>query len=336
MTQTIWGIHQEWLNPTGPNTGDDDIAIGWAELGDLNLLASSREAFKSAFTRAFPHEKAGAIPVKAGVLFRFSKEMEVGDVVVFPSKTDRMVNIGAVEGRYNYLPSVSARYPHRRRVSWKVQLPRAQFSQPALYEIGSAITLFQISNNADEFMAALSGTPFKPAETDAAVAIEIADQAEESTEDFIIKRLKNSLSPKQFEQFVAELLRSMEYHVRVTPYSQDGGIDIIAHRDELGFEPPIIKVQCKQTLSTIGAPDVQKLLGAIQHEESALFVTLGEYSPEAARIERQKSNLRLISGVDLVKLILTSYEKLDPKFKSLIPLKRSYSPSAISTDDPSQ
>ena len=52
-------------------------------------------------------------------------------------------------------------------------MPRAQISQPALYEIGSAITLFQISNNADEFLAAAAGQPFKAAEVDEGSAAEI-------------------------------------------------------------------------------------------------------------------------------------------------------------------
>ena len=85
-------------------------------------------------------------------------------------------------------------------------------------------------------------------------------QAEESVEDFIVKALKNNLSAKQFEQFMAALLRSMGYFARVTPYGGDGGIDIIAHKDELGFQPPVIKVQCKQTFATIGGPDVQQYL----------------------------------------------------------------------------
>jgi len=48
--------------------------------------------------------------------------------------------------------------------------------------------------------------------------------------------------------------------IRVTKASGDAGVDVIAHRDELGFEPPLIKVQCKQTLGTNGRPDVQKAL----------------------------------------------------------------------------
>jgi restriction system protein len=67
---TIWGIHQEWNAASTPQA-TKDIAIGWAGLGDLAALPSSREAFKAAFAKAYPTEKAGAVPVKAGVLFRF-------------------------------------------------------------------------------------------------------------------------------------------------------------------------------------------------------------------------------------------------------------------------
>lgn len=71
---------------------------------------------------------------------------------------------------------------------------------------GSTITVFQISNNAEEFLAALEGKPFKVADVDAVSAVGLAVQAEEGVEDFVIKRLKNNVSAEQFEQFVAELL----------------------------------------------------------------------------------------------------------------------------------
>ena len=323
----MWGIHLEWHSGVDQKP-PADIAIGWDELGDLSALAS-REAVKARFASVWPGEKPGAVPIKAGILYRFAQEMQVGDVVVYPSKPDRMVHIGRIAGPYEHRPANVGGYVHRRRVTWLASVPRAQISQPALYEIGSAVTLFQISNNADEFLAAAAGQPFKAAEVDEGSAAEIGEQAAETVEDFIIKRLKNGLSPEQFEGFVAELLRSMGYFARTTRYAGDGGVDIIAHKDELGFEPPIIKVQCKQTLATIGGPTVQQLLGAIQAGEHALFVTLGDYSSDAVRIERGKSNLRLIGGADLVGLILNNYESFEPRFKSLLPLKRSYAPSAL-------
>jgi restriction system protein len=327
--RTVWGIHMEWDDGSQDTK---DIAIGWRALGDLNTLPAQRDAFKEVFAKAYPTDKAGAVPVKAGILFRFAKEMQAGDVVVYPSKSDRLVNIGVIEGNYAFAPNIDFQYPHRRRVAWKVHVPRANFSQPALYEIGSAITLFQISNNTEEFLAALDGKPFKVAEVDAVSAVEIAVQAEEGVEDFVIKQLKNGMNADLFEHFIAELLRCMGYHARVTRYSGDGGVDIVAHKDELGFEPPIIKVHCKQTLATIGGPAIQQLLGAIQSGEHALFVTLGDYTPDAIRIERGKSNLRLIGGSDLVQLIFNNYERFEPRFKTLLPLKRTYTPNAISSE----
>lgn len=325
---TVWGVHMEWDDGSTPRD-KKDIAIGWPACGDLRALPATRDGFKAAFSREYPAEKAGSVPVKAGVLFRFAHEIRVGDVVVYPSKQDRMINIGTVSSDYLYAPQLSAEYPHRRQVTWKAHKPRAEFTQAALYEIGSVVTLFQIANNAEEYLAALKGTPFQAEDIDAVSAVQTSTQVDESVEDFVIKRLKSDLSPEQFEQFIGGLLRSMGYFARVTTHSGDGGVDIIAHKDELGFEPPVIKVQCKQTLATIGGPLVQRLLGAIQANEHALFVTLGDYSADAIRIERGKSNLRLIGGADLVQLVFTNYERLEPRFKSLLPLKRSYVPSAV-------
>ena len=39
-----------------------------------------------------------------------------------------------------------------------------------------------------------------------------------------------------FSHFVAQLLETMGYRTRISPEGPDGGIDIIAHKDELGFE----------------------------------------------------------------------------------------------------
>ena len=105
--RTVWGIHMEWDDGTG-SQDTKDIAIGWEALGDLNALPAQRDAFKEAFAKAYPADKAGAVPVKAGILFRFTKEMMVGDIVVYPSRSDRLVNIGIVEGNYTFSPNIDS------------------------------------------------------------------------------------------------------------------------------------------------------------------------------------------------------------------------------------
>ncbi|MCG2952841.1 restriction endonuclease, partial [Escherichia coli] len=83
----------------------------------------------------------------------------------------------------------------------------------------------------------------------------ITETTKTSTEDFIIRKLHQNLNGYQFEEFVAHLLECMGYVARITQKSGDGGVDIIAHKDILGFEPPIIKVQCKKTLTSNGLPE---------------------------------------------------------------------------------
>lgn len=325
--KSVWGLHMREHHGSAP-IDQGFITIGWHEFGDASVVAPNREAFKAVFAAAMPDSKPGNIPVSAGQIFRFIHEMKIGDVIIFPSKYDRMINIGEISGAYEYRPELSAEYPHRRAVTWRRHISRGEFSQTALYEVGSALTLFRVTSHAEEFLAALAGHPAPATEKDdAPAATFIAEQFEESTEDFVIKRLKQAQSAYEFEHFVAHLLECMGYHARVTKASGDGGVDVIAHRDELGFEPPIIKVQCKQTLGTSGRPDVQKLFGAIEREEKGLFITLGTFSPDARTFEQSKSNLRLIDGRALVELIYSHYHKFSPRYQSLVPLKRTYSPA---------
>jgi restriction system protein len=119
----------------------------------------------------------------------------------------------------------------------------------------------------------------------------------------------------------------MGYHTRVTAKSSDGGVGVIAHRDEQGFEPPIIKVPCKQVTDPIGRPAVTQLLGNIEAREHGLFVTLGSYSKVARELDRSKPNLRLIDGEQLVELVVRHHESFEPRYQALLPLKRIYVPA---------
>lgn len=335
---TLWGIHMGMQHGRKP-LDEGFITLGWTRMGDLSKIPAERDAFKGKLSLAYPQKKPGAVPVEAGVLYRFAYEMKPGDLIVYPSKADRMINIGEVTGPYTFNPGSSDdpsselyETTNQRAVKWIVSVPRTSFSQGALKEIGAYMTLFQISTHAEEVMAALRGEGLEADEEDTEQVEAAAERVEEDTEDFVIRRLKTAISPDRFEHFVAHLLRCMGYHARVTPKSGDGGIDIIAHRDELGFEPPVIKVQCKQVVASIGRPDVQKLIGATDQNQYALFVTLGNYTREALDLERLKSNLRLIDGSALVDLVFQHYDRFEPIWQTLVPLKRRYLPSPVKSE----
>jgi len=151
-----------------------------------------------------------------------------------------------------------------------------------------------------------------------------AARLDQFTHDFILKTLLQDLSHEEFEHFTADLLRAMGYQARVTPYSADGGVDVIAHKDPLGLEPPVIKVQCKHTAAQQSRPDVQRLSGTLAHGELALFVSLGSFSKDALGYERERQNLRLLTGAEVVELTLSNYDKLAPHWKTRISLRQVY------------
>jgi len=327
---TLWGIH-------AGRSGEADslflrkgvVAVRWQEMGNITAIGGDREALKEKIAATYPDDKPGAIPVNAGQLFRFASEMAVGDLVVYPSRVDRSIHIGRIRSDHRYDPSLSAEYPNVRDVEWIADYPRTRFSQGALYEIGSALTLFQVRNYADEFLAALAGEEPTPAESDEASAAIVAEEIEATTRDYVLKRLAREAKGYPLEHFVAHLLEAMGYKTRVTPVGADAGVDIIAHKDDLGFEPPIIKVQVKGTEGSVGDPVVSALYGKVDNGEYGLLVTLGTFTNQAKSFARNKSNLRLIDGDELVDLVFEYYETFDSKYKGLLPLKHIYVPEPI-------
>jgi restriction system protein len=317
----FWGIHT--LNDN-LFLKDNIIAIGWPKMGDLALVEANREAFKEKYVQVYPEAKKGNIATSAGMLYRFCHEVQIGDYVVFPSKINREVNIGVIEGEYIY-DSTQEEYVQTRKVKWLKHMPRMAFSQGALYEIGSAMTFFSVKNYAEEFLGALNNEFKKSLSSDAedeSVGA-TADDIIENTKDFILKELSRQLKGYDLEEFVADLLGAMGYRTIVSPHGGDSGIDITAYKDEL---PPRILVQVKSQDSDIKEATIQSLKGAMREGDYGLFVTLSNYTKNAQKYLETTPIIRGINGTELVELILKYYDNLSVKYKKMIPLKMVYIP----------
>ena len=321
IEKKIWGIHTQ---DEGLFLKDDKIAIGWKEIGDLRDIPANRDDFKEKYIKVFPDAKKGSVPTSVGMLYRFCHEVQIGDYVVYPSKSDRMINIGEVTGDYAYVADAHE-YVQQRDVKWLKHIPRTYFSQGALYEIGSAMTFFAVKNYADEFLAALDkGFKKSSAASDEDDTVgATAEDIIESTKYFILKELSRNLKGYALEEFVADLLRAMGYRTTVSAYGGDNGIDITAYKDEL---PPRILVQVKSQDSDIKETTIQSLKGAMREGDYGLFVTLSNYTKNAQKYLESTPIIRGINGTELVDLILKYYGDLDDKYQKMIPLKMVYIP----------
>lgn len=317
----VWGIHTKDEKLFLEN---NKIAIGWNAMGDLTSITPTREAFKDKYMEVYPDAKPGAVPTSAGMLYRFCCEVQIGDYVVYPSRSNRMINICEVTGAYEY-DVTQADYAQTRSVKWIKHIPRTQFTQGALYEIGSAMTFFMVKNYTDEFLAALDksfkgkATAVDDDETIGATAEDII----ESTKDFVLKEISKNLKGYPLEELVANLLQAMGYRTNISPHGGDSGIDIIAYKDEL---PPRIVVQVKSQDSDIKETVIHSLKGAMDPTDYGLFVTLSNYTKNAQKYLDKTPSIRGINGPEFVDLILKYYDLLDDKYKRLIPLKRVYIP----------
>lgn len=157
---TVWRIY------AGTSGEADDlflknnvIALGWASMPDLRKIRADREAFKETLAKAYPNEKPRSIQVNAGQLFRFLHEMKTGDLVVYPSKRERQINIGIIQGDYQHAQEFNPTFPHRRPVKWIKSRARDFFSSQALHEIGAVLALMKVDRNSSEFILALDDNP---------------------------------------------------------------------------------------------------------------------------------------------------------------------------------
>ncbi|MBO4540779.1 MAG: restriction endonuclease [Bacilli bacterium] len=329
--KTVWGMHLPAYLESMLFAQKPEIACGWKEIGDVSGIKTI-EGIKAAYVRAYPEDVEGRMRINAGQLNRFANEMVVGDYVVVPSKTEHMILIGEVSGEYRFedgLPEMK----HRRYVKWIKKLPRTVFSQGALYESGSFLTIFKIKNYSDEFLKAIGAEydESKVAESvieseDVTVAA-TAEEIEQSTKDYILKELARQFKGYDLQSVVRDLLVAMGYNAKEGPKGADGGIDLIAYKDEF---PPRIVVQVKSyEQQSVGINDIKNLAATLKDGDVGIFVTLGEYAKPAKKYLEETPKIRALTGYDFVGLILKYYDSMPVAFKNRIPLKMVFIPIAI-------
>ncbi len=152
------------------------------------------------------------------------------------------------------------------------------------------------------------------------------EQAEEQAWSEIEQYLQE-MNPYDFQDLVAELLRAMGYHVSwVAPPGKDSGVDILAHTDPLGTQPPRIKVQVKRVGQRVSAEILRAFMELIGEDDVGLYVSAGGFTKDAEEYARTHRSRRitLIDLDRLVELWIKSYENLEDRARQRLPLTPIY------------
>lgn len=114
--------------------------------------------------------------------------------------------------------------------------------------------------------------------------------------DALLRRLHESphemyeLTPRKFEQVVAELLSRLGYNVTLTPASRDGGKDIfVASQDALGSFLYLVECKRYSPENRIGVGLVRELYGVVQAERAtaAILATTSFFTKGAREFQEE-------------------------------------------------
>ena len=131
-----------------------------------------------------------------------------------------------------------------------------------------------------------------------ALASEVLERVREQSADF-------------FEQVVLDVLQAIGYGgpredaAERLGRSGDGGVDGVIREDKLGLD--LIYVQAKRWANTVGRPDIQQFVGALngQRASKGVFITTSAFSREAIDFaDSVNPRVILVDGTELAELML--------------------------------
>lgn len=124
-----------------------------------------------------------------------------------------------------------------------------------------------------------------------------------------MQELLLTMPARLFESLIMSLLLKLGFDdstLQVTPYSGDGGIDVVGVYKAAGLTEVSAAVQAKRWKGNVGAPTVTQLRGSLQVHQQGIIITTGGFSSGARKeaIAAGKTRIALIDGMHLVEMLI--------------------------------
>jgi len=297
------------------------VTIGWNELPDLSEVKTKSELVKL-YRQVHPDAEKAPAANHVSQIWQFVHEIQKGDLVALPMKTRSGIEIGQIEGEYEY-KALTDDIKHIRPVKWLRTIPRSAFDQDILYSLGSLRTVCGIKRNDAEnrVKKLLQGVKPKTPEGAKKEVIDIAEYAR----DQIVKHIGAKFRGHDLARLVDAILHVQGYVTKKSPPGPDGGVDILASAGSLGFDKPRVCVQVKSSSSPVDVKILRELQGVMQkvRAEQGLLVSWGGFNNQCIKEARDAFfSIRLWDQGDLLGAVFQYYERFDDELRAELPLKK--------------
>lgn len=328
-----------WVVRAGRHGEQQETAIkenlvchAWNELPDYSTY-SSRDELRQLYQKLNPRDSEKQVTAGLGQVWRFAKEIQQGDLVALPLKTEAAFAFGRVIGNYQY-NLVAPNVMHIRRVEWIKTIPRSALPSDILLSMSGMLTIFKVSrNDAESRVRKLLESPTIATESVPEITASEADEPagddtvnlEEAARDEILKFIQAKFKGHDLARLVDAILRAQGYKTEVSPPGPDGGVDILAGSGPHGFDRPRLCVQVKSGSGAEGQKTYNELLGVVTKfdSEQGLLVSWGGFTNPVKQDARKAFfTIRLWDQGDVVNAILQNYDRLDDEIKAELPMKR--------------
>ena len=115
------------------------VTLGWDEVRRVHPSMSAAE-LQAAFREAYPDARPGALPVWAGMLLRFVRDVQPGDHVVTYDPHRQLYFLGVVTAS-----EVVEMVDRLRRVQWTHEVSRRALEPATLRTLGSITAFFEVN-----------------------------------------------------------------------------------------------------------------------------------------------------------------------------------------------
>ena len=320
------------------------VTIGFGLGGDLSGV-SGRDGFIEVLRGLRPDLTPSQVSNVGGQVWFFVELIKPDDLAVMPRKGTSFVAVGEFSGNYLYRSSAGD-LAHGRRVRWiNTEVHRDQLPDDLKKSLSADGTVYRPRPElAEERLRALAenGGSGDATETtdnvmlgaDSAVAEPELD-IEEYALGQVREHVERNFHGHALSDLVAAVLEAEGYRVAVSLPGPDGGVDILAGRGPMGFDPPRMCVQVKSGRQVSGVSVLRELQGVMQtfQADNGLLVSWGGFArPAEQEAKALYFNVRLWGAEQLLEAVLENYEKLSATVRSELPLKRVW---ALVRDDSS-
>jgi restriction system protein len=322
------------------------IGGGWQDIPDLTGITD-----KDDLRKIVEEVKGGSKNVVAnytGQLWSMTNVIKPGDLMVLPIRATSQIAIGEVSKGYHYLSDEEdPNQKHVLGVKWlKTDIPKTAIKQDLLYQMGSALTVFQIGNNdatyrLEQVLATgkdpgarttFSGEPSgnQSKEFDTPDSSDTGSlNLEQIAQDEIAKRIQEDFKGHELSELVSALLTAEGFSCFMSPPGSDGGADVLAGMGPMGMDSPKLVVQVKSQTTPVGDAVIQQLDGAIRRfkADQALLVTFfGVTGPAKNKLETEYFNIRIWTMEDILESVYKNYNRLPNDLRARIPMKQIWVP----------